>query len=450
MRDGQVEPGVGDGDPAGEVRVHVVGAEADARPPPEDRDEQGEAVRVEPDGRAPRRAVAGRGDERLDLDEERPAALQRRRDDAPGRGTSCSTRNARAGSATSRRPASTISRTPTSSVAPNRFFEARTQPERAAALALDGDDRVDEVLQRLGPGDAPLLRHVADEDDRDPLPLRQLHQAQGRLADLADAAGRAVELVERRRLDRVDDDRRRAHRPCRLDDPGRRRGRRGSGRRRPPARRAGRGGRRAGGPARRTPRRVAYRTGRPLGGEPGGGLQQERRLPDAGLAADEHERAGDQAAAEDPVQLGEADREARARPRRPSAARGTGCAADGPPRRDAARPPRHVANDGLDEGVPRAAGAALALPAKEGLAAGLADVAALRAAPRRLDGLDDGGRLLVGSLDREAGLLALVHDDRGAGLVAPEQEVLGEDVLDHVLDDAAQRPGAVGDVVARS
>ena len=43
----------------------------------------------------------------------------------PGAGVSCSTRKARAGSVSSARPPSPISNTPTSSVDPNRFFEAR-------------------------------------------------------------------------------------------------------------------------------------------------------------------------------------------------------------------------------------------------------------------------------------------------------------------------------------
>ena len=50
-------------------------------------------------------------------------------------------------------------------------------------------------------------------------------------------------------------------------------------------------------------------------------------------------------------------------------------------------------------------------------------------------------------MDVEAGLRVLVDDDRRARLVLAEQEVLGEDVLDHVLDHAAERTGAVGHVV---
>src|SRR6476661_9898011 len=65
-----------------------------------------------------------------------------------------------------------------------------------------------------------------------------------------------------------------------------------------------------------------------------------------------------------------------------------------------------------------------------------------RGSPR----LDRGTRLR--EVDVETGFRVAVHDDRGARLVRPEQELLGKDVLDHVLDHPPQRPGAVGHVVA--
>ena len=157
------------------------------------------------------------------------------------------------------------------------------QPQRRVALALDRDDRVDEVLEGLGPGDRAVLGHVPDEDDRDALALGEVHQADGRLADLADAAGRAVELVDRRGLDRVDDDERRSHavgRPRRSTRCRARPGPRRAARDRP---RAGRAARRAGGPGRPTPRRS--RTA-PAAADAGGDLEQQRRLADPGLAAD--------------------------------------------------------------------------------------------------------------------------------------------------------------------
>ena len=53
-----------------------------------------------------------------------------------------------------------------------------------------------------------------------------------------------------------------------------------------------------------------------------------------------------------------------------------------------------------------------------------------------------------GRVDREAGVRVLVDDDRLARLVRVQQELLGERVLDHVLDHPPQRSGAIRHVVA--
>ena len=50
------------------------------------------------------------------------------------------------------------------------------QAQRGEALALEAEHRVHEVLERLGARKAPVLRDVADEHNRRPLPLRELHQ----------------------------------------------------------------------------------------------------------------------------------------------------------------------------------------------------------------------------------------------------------------------------------
>ncbi len=204
--------------------------------------------------------------------------------------------------------------------------------------------------------------------------------------------------------------------------------------------------------ARPTPRRSrrARRRRRPR--DAGRGLEQERGLADPRLAAEEDQRARDEPAAEDPIELADARRQARdvgladvARGRRASAP------AVGARRAAARRGAARLADDGLDEAVPRAAGAALAFPAQEGLAAALADVAARGRAMlgrRAATVTASTGVSRLGGVDVQAGLGVLVDDDRRARLVAAEQEVLGEDVLDHVLDDPAQRSGAVGHVVA--
>ena len=80
---------------------------------------------------------------------------------------------------------------------------------RVVALALEVQHRVDDVLERLRAGEAAVLRDVADEERRDVLPLGGEQQLRRRLAHLADAAGRRLELQREHRLDRIDDDQRR-------------------------------------------------------------------------------------------------------------------------------------------------------------------------------------------------------------------------------------------------
>ena len=80
---------------------------------------------------------------------------------------------------------------------------------RVVLLPFEVEHRVDDVLERLRPGEAAVLRDVADEEGRDVLPLGRKQQLRRRLAHLADAAGRRLELQREDRLDRVDDDERR-------------------------------------------------------------------------------------------------------------------------------------------------------------------------------------------------------------------------------------------------
>jgi hypothetical protein len=97
-------------------------------------------------------------------------------------------------------------------------------------------------------------------------------------------------------------------------------------------------------------------------GEGGGKLQQQRRLADAGLAADQQRRARHDAAAGDAVELGEPGRDAR----NLVGGLGQGLELDHAPlrrpRQAGARRRRHVGL--LDQRIPLAAGDALAGPAR--------------------------------------------------------------------------------------
>ncbi len=113
-------------------------------------------------------------------------------------------------------------------------------------------------------------------------------------------------------------------------------------------------------------------------GERRRGLDQKRRFADAGVAGHQQHRAAHEAAAGDAIQFRQAGRQAGCLMglagqwlQREAAALAGGAAGAGGTARDAAQPGQAVAF--LDHGIPLAAGLALALPARRGCAAVLAD-----------------------------------------------------------------------------
>ena len=220
-----------------------------------------------------------------------------------------SARNSADGLATSRRPAPVISNTPISSVGPKRFFTARRMRNWWRAVALEREHGVDHVLDHARAGDLAVLGDVADQDDRGaasawrsgsaPAPSRApgspcrapTSTVSVHMVWIESMTTSARRLALRQRRDDV------------LDRWSRRRAR--------PARRRGRAARRAAAPARPPPRRRCRRRGAPALRERGGGLDQQRRLADAGIAADQQRRAAHEAAAGDAVELGDAGGQAR-------------------------------------------------------------------------------------------------------------------------------------------
>ena len=165
-------------------------------------------------------------------------------------------------------------------------------------LAFEVEHRVDHVLEHLGAGQRAVLGDVPDEERRQIVALGREQELRRGLPHLTDAAGRRLELEREHRLNRVDDEQARAHTPDLLED----------------ALDAGLG--------QQVERRVA--DAEPLAArlhlvlgllagrvehrpvharEVGRRLQQQRRLTDARLAAEQHQRAGHDAAAEHAVEL---------------------------------------------------------------------------------------------------------------------------------------------------
>ena len=240
-------------------------------------------------------------DERLDLEQQRPRALERAGD--------------RRADLARRRAAEDLGRIGHADEAGARHLEdaelvRRAEPVlhraqdamRVVAVALELQHAVDEVLEHARPGDRAVLRHVADEERGDAGLLRDAQQPRRRLAHLRDRARRRADLLRPERLHRVD------HadgRPLALE------------------RRADRVelglGEDLDVVAAAEPRRAQLHLRHrllagdeqrpPLARDRAERGQQERRLADAGLAADEHERRRDEPAAEHAVELGHAGRD---------------------------------------------------------------------------------------------------------------------------------------------
>ena len=172
----------------------------------EHRQHHGQAARVPADDGAARRAE---GASARPAPGSRPGAAAcppcRRRRRCPASPRSRPARNSSDGFGTSARPRSVISKTPISSVGPKRFLTARRMRKWWPRVALEGDDRVDHVLDHARAGDLAVLGDVADEDHGRAGRLGEADQGLGAAAHLRDGAGRRFDRLGPHGLDRIDD-----------------------------------------------------------------------------------------------------------------------------------------------------------------------------------------------------------------------------------------------------
>ena len=331
------------------------------------RDDHGEPRRIPADHRAPGRAQRRGRHQRLHLHQHGTRALHARENGGAG-GRSVAARQEKRGGVGD-----------LGESLPRHFENAdlvggaeavlhRAQnAEVAPAVPLEGDDRIDHMLDHAGAGDLAVLGHMAHENHRRAAGLGVADQRLRRAAHLGDRAGGGFHRLSPHGLDGIDDDE--GGRAALLqggDD----------------ILDAGLGGqlhRRI-----RQPKPLCAQThlrhrlfardiGDPmaLAREDGAGLYQERGFADSGLAAQQDHRARHEPTAGHPVQL--------AHPR--DNARGAlGLAGQALQRKDAAlaRPARRLGSDAgahllLHDAVPAVAGLALAQPPLGQGAAVLAD-----------------------------------------------------------------------------
>ncbi len=197
-------------------------------------------------------------------------------------------------------------------------------------------------------GDRALLCHVSDQEYRHLLSLRKLHDARHAFPELCDRARRRGQIRSRHRLDGIDNERPRRGSPCLLEDVVERgiREQLQVGIVEPQAVRS----------LCNLPQRLLAGcvTGVEHAGKMRGNLLQERRLADAWIATEQHDRTGNQTTPQHAIEFFKARRMAQTR----IFAQRAQCGGLGtlPPLPATAR------DTGLGERVPCAAVRALPLP----------------------------------------------------------------------------------------
>src|SRR6185369_637819 len=191
---------------AGDVQIDLRRGEAHAAPRLQHGEDHRQTSAVPTHGRPSRSRSGGKPhDERLDLDEYWPRALDRREYAGPADGLTPVSQEQ------GRRIRHLGQPLPLHREHADLVGAAEAvlhRPEYAVlvtALALEAQHRIDHMLENARAGDRPVLGDVTDEDDRGPMFLGEAHQLLRRSTNLADRAGRALHQVGMHGLDGIDD-----------------------------------------------------------------------------------------------------------------------------------------------------------------------------------------------------------------------------------------------------
>ncbi|MEZ4507037.1 MAG: hypothetical protein R2848_14580 [Thermomicrobiales bacterium] len=170
--------------------------------------------------------------------------------------------------------------------------------ELLEALTFEIQHRVDHVFKHARPGDVPLFGDMANDDDRDHARFCPPDELRGRFTNLPDTAGGRLEIIDSRGLDRIDDQ----HAWIRLL---RKRDDFVQIRLRDDQHMLTRDTETFSAEANLVGRffTAGIEAGSAVVTKLGGGLKHERGLADAGIPAHEHNRAGNEAPTEHPIEL---------------------------------------------------------------------------------------------------------------------------------------------------
>ena len=156
-------------------------------------------------GCAGRDGAAGPGAEQgLHLDQQGAAALQDGHHDAAGDAGHAVAQHERPG--VGHGPQAVVAHLEDAHLAggAEAVLDRGQHPQGVVAVAVEGEHRVDEVLDRPGPGGVAVLGHVADHEERHAARLGQAGQALDAGAHLGQAARPAGPVGVGDRLERVD------------------------------------------------------------------------------------------------------------------------------------------------------------------------------------------------------------------------------------------------------
>ncbi len=228
--DGEVGGGLVDAEAAGDVEVDVVGPERQAAAGFEHRQQHRQPAAVPAHHLPARAAAGGGGEQRLDLDQHRPRALDPGEDRRAG-DVAAALGEEQGGGVGDLDQAALGHLEDADLVGRAVAVLHRAQDaELVAAVAFEIERRIDHVLQHPGAGERALLGDVADQHQGEAAGLGEADQLGGAGADLGDGAGGAVERIQPHGLDGIDDDEREPPPPA----PGWRRCRAAPSRRRAP------------------------------------------------------------------------------------------------------------------------------------------------------------------------------------------------------------------------
>ena len=192
-KNSQIRTGLVNLQPACRIHINVASAHLDSQLLFEHRHKHGNPVVIDSGGHAARRAVLRRNDESLNLNQQRTRAFERAHDGASGRNFFL-LQQKQAGRIRDRdqSPRRHLENADFVRGAKPVLYRA-DNPMILPALPFEIEDHIHDMLQRLRARDAPVLRNMTDQENRQIPCLRKIKKLHRDVPHLADASRSGIE-----------------------------------------------------------------------------------------------------------------------------------------------------------------------------------------------------------------------------------------------------------------